>query len=122
MSTRRLFGKYDLFIFAAVIIIAVIIYILTRGETGAVCEIKVDGKVTQIINLSDPDREFELTENSHIKFKIKNHAIAFTESNCPDKICVNTGYINYAGQSAVCLPNRVSIHITGGDGVDIAAK
>ena len=119
MSKRKLLNKYDLFIFAAVIIISFIIYISAGFDKGAVCEIKIDGQIAHIINLSELEREFELPENPHIKFKIKDNAIAFINSDCPDKICVNTGYIKYAGQSAVCMPNRVSVHITGGDGPDI---
>jgi hypothetical protein len=122
MSVRRLFGKYDWLIFAALIIIAALVYIIAgRAERGAVCEIRADGKIVHTINLSEPDREFELPGNPRIRFKIKNNAVAFIKSDCPDKICVNTGYLSYAGQSAACLPNRVSIRVTG-EGLDIVAK
>jgi hypothetical protein len=121
MTGRRLFGKYDIIIFAALMIIAVLIYIIIRitgrGENGVLCEIRIDGKIVQRVSLSEPNYdnhdnyEFELVQNPQIRFKIKDNAIAFISSDCPDKICVNTGYINQTGQSAVCLPNRVSIHI-----------
>ena len=39
----------------------------------------------------------------------------FVSSPCPDKICVNKGIIKRAGESAVCLPQRVSVRIEGGD-------
>ena len=39
----------------------------------------------------------------------------FVSSPCPDKICVNRGIIKRAGESAVCLPQRVSVRIEGGD-------
>jgi len=124
MSKRRLFGKYDLFILGALIILPVIIIIgyssgYLNGKKGAVCEIKINGKIAHIINLSEQEHEFELPENPHIKFKIKDNAVAFISSDCPDKICVNTGWLRYAGQSAACMPNRVSIHISGNNGVDI---
>ena len=120
MSKRRVFSKYDAPILAAVIIIAAVIYILTGREAGAVCEIKVDGKILHTINLSKlSEREFELPENPNIKFRFKNNAAAFISSDCPDKICVNTGWLKYAGQSAACMPNRVSIHIAGNNGIDI---
>lgn len=32
-------------------------------------------------------------------------------SDCPDKICVNTGWLSESGQTAVCMPNRVTITI-----------
>ena len=30
-------------------------------------------------------------------------------SNCPDQICVNTGWLTESGQTAVCMPNRVTV-------------
>jgi len=119
MNKRRLFNKYDFPVFAAVIIIAAVIYIFTGLEKGAVCEIKIDGKILHAIILSGHERDFELPENPNIKFKIKDNAIAFISSDCPDKICVNTGWLRYSGQTAVCMPNRVSIHVTGNNGADI---
>ena len=115
--------------FAVLIIIAIIIsviYYITAGRVsdGAVCNISVDGKVVQTIDLSEPDCEFTLPQNPNIRFSVKNHAIAFIASDCPDKICVRTGYISHTGQTAACLPNRVIIRITAadnknGDGADI---
>ena len=32
-------------------------------------------------------------------------------SNCPDKVCVNTGWLSESGQTAVCMPNRVTVTI-----------
>ena len=34
---------------------------------------------------------------------------------CPDQVCVHSGFINKAGQSIVCVPNRITLRlITGG--------
>jgi len=35
----------------------------------------------------------------------------FLESDCHDKICIKTGYIQKCGEVAACLPNRVAIEI-----------
>lgn len=40
--------------------------------------------------------------------------IRFEESNCPDKVCVNTGWLSKKGSVAVCLPNHIIIKIEGG--------
>ena len=131
MNVRKLYGRYDLLLFAvliaAAVIIAVIYYIIAgHSANSAVCEISADGKVVQSVNLAEPDCEFTLTQNPNIRFSVKNHAIAFIASDCPDKICVKTGYISRAGQTAACLPNRVIIRITskesGGDGADIVIR
>lgn len=118
---HKLCNKYDIFLFAALIVFALIIYIILtltygRGSDKIICEIKLYGKTVKTVDLSESDFEFELPDNPNIRFKLINNAIAFIESDCPDKICVNTGYINRSGQSAVCLPNRVSIHIISTNG------
>ena len=132
MNIRKLLGRHDWLIFAVLIIIAVIIYVIyniTAGRApsnGTVCVISSDGKIVQTVDLSEPDCEFTLPKNPNIRFSVKNHAIAFVASDCPDKICVKTGYISRAGQTAACLPNRVIIRITskesGGDGADIVIR
>jgi hypothetical protein len=43
--------------------------------------------------------------------EVKSHEAAFIHSDCPDKICVHTGFIAYDGQSASCLPNKVVITV-----------
>ena len=37
------------------------------------------------------------------------------DAACPDRVCVNTGFINRAGQSIVCVPNETIIRLTGTD-------
>jgi len=73
------------------------------------CDLYVDNKLLS---------QIDLNKNGDIKvpgrnviLSVKNHAIAFTQSDCPDKICIKTGYISQPGQTAVCLPNRVAIKI-----------
>lgn len=39
----------------------------------------------------------------------------FSESPCPNKICVETGKISRSGDFAACLPNDVMIVIDGGE-------
>ena len=47
------------------------------------------------------------------------------EASCPDKLCVHQGKIQYAGQSIICLPNKVSVTIEDEqdkNGVDAVAQ
>jgi len=37
-------------------------------------------------------------------------------SDCPDKVCVKTGWIEHPGEIIVCLPNRVVVEIQGSAG------
>jgi hypothetical protein len=41
--------------------------------------------------------------------------ICFMEADCPDRVCVNTGWISRPGQVATCLPAGVVVKIIGTD-------
>jgi len=119
-NERSLFGKWDILLFAGLIALAIIIYALYtlpgRDAGNAFARISADREVIQTIDLSE-DGEFELLNNPCIRFSVRNGAIAFIESDCPDKTCVRSGYLRHSGQMAACVPNRVSLVIVGAEGV-----
>jgi hypothetical protein len=61
--------------------------------------------------------DFDVKEGDEIYsiLTVKDKRISFSYSECPDKVCINTGWIAYPGQSAVCLPNRVMVKIVNPD-------
>lgn len=46
---------------------------------------------------------------------------AVLSSQCPDKICVHAGKLTRSGETALCLPARVTLRLEGGAGTDGAA-
>ena len=44
-------------------------------------------------------------------FQIKDGLVTMEQADCGDHTCVNTGSISQAGQSIVCLPNKITIKI-----------
>lgn len=58
---------------------------------------------SQFVDLSPYGVEIEL--------ELKDHQIRFVQSDCPDHICVNTGFVSQEFQSAVCLPNKTAVAI-----------
>ncbi len=115
MGERRFASLKD---FIPVIIIMLLAlgayFIFTCGENGNYAEIISDNTIIKRVDLSE-EGEFVLEGYKGVVFSVKEGAIAFISSDCPDKICVRTGYIKNRGQSAVCLPNRLTVRIVGGD-------
>lgn len=114
MNNRVFFYKKDLMIIFIILITSILIYafyfihnkgndtyleVICNGNVEA--QINFDGKTTTYIPKSCPNVTVEIDGK---KARVK-------DSDCPDKICVNTGWIALPGQSAVCLPNRFSIVI-----------
>ena len=56
---------------------------------------------------------FSIEEETGIPiiFEIKDNAIRFMDSNCPDKVCVGTGFQSRSFDISSCLPNEVLLVI-----------
>jgi len=52
--------------------------------------------------------------------KVENGRVRFVSSPCRNKVCVHGGWLSHTGDAAACLPNRVSISLSGnaGEGLD----
>ncbi len=66
-----------------------------------------------IKKLSDEMPQFITIETDfgYNKFEVYKSKIACIESNCKNRVCVNTGFINktFDNQIIVCVPHRVSV-------------
>jgi len=81
--------------------------ILPAGDTAAAGEGRweLDGPAGGLTLLYTPDKGF-----------------CVESASCPDLLCVHSGYIRRAGQSIVCVPNRIVIRVTDtdtGTGTDV---
>jgi len=44
---------------------------------------------------------------------ISNGRARFSKSPCHNQYCVHQGWLNRAGQAAICLPNQISLELIG---------
>ncbi|WP_123053604.1 NusG domain II-containing protein [Clostridium sp. JN-1] len=79
--------------------------------------IKQNGKVIKSIDLDTVKGTNQLKvsydKNNYNVIEYEKGRIRFLDANCPDKICVKTGWISDAGQTAACLPHKLIIKING---------
>lgn len=54
----------------------------------------------------------------HYEITYTEGRIRFAAADCPDKVCVRTGWISRAGQIAVCVPGQLIIKLEGPDPAD----
>ncbi len=82
------------------------------GERIAV--IIQDNKVIERINLDkvEKPRNILISGNYHNLIRVEKGRIRFEKSDCPNLICVHTGWLEKYGDIAVCMPNRVIVEIT----------
>lgn len=125
-SERRHADKKDIFIILCLLAVGLAFFFIPRlipdDTTDKTAIIFLNGEEIYSTNLSDADDgEFQLDEIPQITFEIKNNQIRILHSDCKDKICEKTGYIDSGYQSIVCLPNRILVKIAeeNTQGIDI---
>ena len=113
MRERKLLGKFDIVIIAVLVLIfaAAALYVyLPNGDITAY--IYCNGEVLEEINLTK-NTEVREIKAAKCVIKLEGHEIYFLKSDCPDKICVNSGKLSKTGQFASCVPQKVTIILKG---------
>lgn len=116
---KHILSKADIILFVIIVAIAVTGIILLSGSgSAASAVIRVDGKIVREVKL-DVDQSFWVGD---VRFEVKDGAIAFAQSDCPGQECVHAGWLSSPGSSMACLPNKVSVTLTGESEVDVIAE
>ena len=111
------FNRYDAVVAVVVALLAVaaaLWFYLPRTQTGDLTVvISVGGQETQRTGLKD----FAPTTLSHNGYTLTiaadGDSVWVSDSDCPTQDCVHTGHIRRGGQSIVCLPAQVVVHLEG---------
>lgn len=108
---RPFFRRADFLIIVAILVVCLVVIVIQwLGKTPlqiAKADVYKDGEIVMNIDLNKPAE----IPFGNVKFLVKDNKIKFLESDCPDKLCVNTGFIEHANDIAVCLPNKIYIKI-----------
>lgn len=48
-------------------------------------------------------------KDGHVVIEITDKGARFIESDCPNKICIKSGWVTKCGGTAVCVPNRIAL-------------
>lgn len=94
----------------SVILVAVLGMLLFRSF-GDTVTVTVDGKTFGEYSL-DQNRSVEIKTEYGFNLLVIKDGKAYVESaSCPDGICSAHKPISYDGESIICLPNKVVVHI-----------
>lgn len=120
---RKLITKNDILLIALVAIIVVGFFILKSfSSENLIAEVYYDGEIIESVNLSEKEEKKIVTgENKSVVIIAKDGKIYFEKSDCPDKVCINSGEMSENGDFASCLPEKVVIKVSGEKPSDIDA-
>ncbi len=107
------------------IVIIIILISISLGSLGIIkyynnkayaeeyVEISVDGEKIKKIPLENNETFTVKTELGTNVIKVESGKVNVEDADCPDKVCIEDGYIDEPGEILVCLPNKVVIEIIG---------
>lgn len=110
---------WDALVVLAVIVLGVVIALTVYGGKSAgdalTCVITDHGKEVQRVDMSTLDdvEILEIHADYHLTVRLSPDGVEVTDSDCPHQDCVHTAPISRAGQSIVCLPAQIVIHLEG---------
>lgn len=91
----------------SVLLIAAIFYYRFTASTGQYIDITESGIYIGTYSLDD-NQLIKLKNNT---VEIKDGKVHMLEANCPDKLCINQGFVNTDNSSIICLPNQVVVTV-----------
>ena len=120
------FNRYDAVVAVIVALLAVAValwFYLPKTQAGRLTAVITQhGQEMRRVELTpglDKDLTVELDDGTyHLTVRISGDGVYVSDSDCPTQDCVHTGTIRRAGQSIVCLPAQVVIHLEGAASAD----
>ena len=115
---------WDALVVLAVIVlgaaVALFVYGGKKGNDALTCIITDHGQEVERINVSAlDDAEYIAVDGDyHLTVKLSPDGVEVTDSNCPHQDCVHSPRITRAGESIVCLPAQIVIHLEGAPASD----
>lgn len=112
----KFFRRSDLVIILTMIVIGVAVwfgYKFAFSDTPAKAEIYYKSELIETVDLkAGVDKRFSIPQDENVVFHLqKDGSIGFEKSDCPDKVCIETGMLHTVGQTAACLPNEIILKI-----------
>ena len=112
--------KLDILVAAVVLVLAVVVAVGFYGpklgqSDHLTAVISVGEEVIERVDLTTLKEERLLTVEGECTLNVllTESGAEVILSDCPTQDCVHTGHISRAGQSIVCLPGQVVIHLEG---------
>ena len=89
-------------------------FLLLRPRGGLRAEIWLDGELVETVDLAALTEEREIRGGEHVTVLAAPGRVRVKHSDCPDKLCEHMGWSSSPAKPLICLPNRVTVAVTGG--------
>ena len=107
--------RRDILLIGGILLVALVLFLFLQlgKQPGAEVIIRVDGQEQGRYSLS-ADGSYSLNSGTNL-LRIENGKAYMEEANCPDHYCMRQGQISRTGETITCLPNKLTVTVSGGD-------
>ena len=111
--------KGDWIFIAILLLVGGALWLFLRPDTPAqTAQIYCAGELVAELPLGEDDSYRWEEGDAYVSIEITAGGARVTDASCPDGDCIKRGTIYLAGESIVCLPNRISVVLSGADSLD----
>ena len=89
-------------------------FLLLRPRGALRAEIWLDGVLVETVDLSSLTEPVEIPVGEHVTVLAEPGRVRVEHSDCPDKLCEKMGWSSSPAKPLICLPNGVTVAVTGG--------
>jgi heptaprenyl diphosphate synthase len=93
----------------------VVSIIALPGTEGSAVLVEVAGKTVEKLDIHENRSITFRGEKGNMRVEVRDGRVRVAEADCPNRICVHTGWRSREGEVIVCVPNRTVIRILGKD-------
>ncbi|MBQ2729212.1 MAG: NusG domain II-containing protein [Clostridia bacterium] len=109
--------RHDIILLAVCLFVSLAVWLcvtLSKKE-GEYAVVTVNGEEYGRYSLSSEEEIVIETERGKNVIVIRDGYADIIDATCPDGLCERQRRINETGESLVCLPNKVTVTVIGGD-------
>lgn len=119
MKSSKLVKKGDIIIIAFILLLSVLWFTASFFSFGEKQQVKLylGGELCKTVELSAVEDD-EIISLGGCRIRITKDGACFISSECPDGLCVKRGMMDKSGDVMACVPEGVTVEITGGRAVD----
>ena len=106
--------KKEIIAVLVLVVIAVSSFVCIRlfaEGKGIFVKVYVNNKLSKTFDLGSDQEYFIETKVGYNLLIIKNNKVRILDADCPNKICVDKGYISKNGESIICIPHHVVVTV-----------
>lgn len=108
------------------VVLSSLVPLLFRDQVGRYATVTRDGHVIQRVDLqgSGLPRRIEVLgeDGARNVILVERARVRILESNCANGLCVERGWLEKPGDTAVCLPHRVMVTVEGKGEFDAVSR